>query len=221
MLSYLERELQPSCQLACLETIRILSRDKSCLAPFSSRAAMETLAHHAAILQREGEATPESPDLERIVEALKCLCNMVLNCEAAQSLGAELQLVVGVAERLKQCREPQWNHEVLFFDLRLIFMLTAIRMDVRTQLQHDLRGVSLLSEALDATLGVCWPDTYEVAREGFADGKELPPFSRGVTDCAMEILKILFNITFDTNQRQVDEVSRTRSREIHLKYSKL
>ncbi|XP_076121403.1 chaperone Ric-8A [Alosa pseudoharengus] len=205
VLGYLERELQPSCQLACLETIRILSRDKTCLAPFSSRAAMETLAQHAALLPREGQATPESPDLERIVEALKCLCNMVLNCEAAQVLGAELQLVVGVTERLKQCREPQWTHEVRFFDLRLIFMLTAIRMDVRMQLQQELRGVSLLAEALDATLGVCWPDTYEVARTGVADGEELPPFSREVTDCAMEILKILFNITYDTNQRQVDE----------------
>ncbi|KAG5273422.1 hypothetical protein AALO_G00151150 [Alosa alosa] len=205
VLGYLERELQPSCQLACLETIRILSRDKTCLAPFSSRAAMETLAQHAALLPREGQAAPESPDLERIVEALKCLCNMVLNCEAAQVLGAELQLVVGVTERLKQCREPQWTHEVRFFDLRLIFMLTAIRMDVRMQLQQELRGVSLLAEALDATLGVCWPDTYEVARAGVADGEELPPFSREVTDCAMEILKILFNITYDTNQRQVDE----------------
>ncbi|XP_062403213.1 synembryn-A [Sardina pilchardus] len=205
VLGYLERELQPSCQLACLETIRILSRDKTCLAPFSSRAAMETLAQHAALLPHPGQASPESPDLERIVEALKCLCNMVLNCEAAQALGAELQLVVGVTERLKQCREPHWTHEVRFFDLRLVFMLSAIRMDVRLQLQQELRGVSLLAEALDAVLGVCWPDTYEVARAGVAEGDQLPPFSREVTDCAMEILKILFNITYDTNQRQVDE----------------
>ncbi|XP_031420179.1 synembryn-A isoform X2 [Clupea harengus] len=205
VLSFLERDLQPSCQLACLETIRILSRDKKCLAPFSSRAAMEILAHHAALTQKEGEATTEIPDLERIVEALKCLCNMILNSEAAQGLGAEMHLVVGLAERLKQCREPIWNLEVLFFDLRLTFMLTALRMDVRTQLQQELRGVNLLAEALDATLGVCWPDTCEVARAGVTDGEELPPFSREVTECAMEILKILFNITFDTNHRQVDE----------------
>ncbi|KAL2093651.1 hypothetical protein ACEWY4_010963 [Coilia grayii] len=205
VLGYLERELQPSCQLACLETIRILSRDKSCLGPFSSRSALETLAHHAAITRREGELAPGSPDLDRIVEALKCLCNMVLNSPTAQELGAELQLMVGLAERLKQCREPQWNHEVRFFDLRLTFMLTALRMDVRTQLQQDLRGLSLLTEALDAMLGVCWPDTYEVARDGVTDGEEPPPFSRPQTECAMEILKILFNITFDTNHRQVDE----------------
>ncbi|XP_063052145.1 synembryn-A [Engraulis encrasicolus] len=206
VLSYLERDLQPACQLACLETIRILSRDKSCLGPFSSRSALETLAQHAGLLTSAGpDDTNSSPDLDRVVEALKCLCNMILNSSAAQEQGAEMQLIVGLAERAKQCREPQWNHEVRFFDFRLTFMLTALRLDVRSQLQHDLRGVNLLTEALDAVLEVCWPDTHEVARDGVADGQQAPPFGRAQTEVAMEILKILFNITFDTNHRQVDE----------------
>lgn len=50
VLSFLNRELQPSCQLACLETVRILSRDKHCLDPFISHSAMSTLARYAGIL---------------------------------------------------------------------------------------------------------------------------------------------------------------------------
>lgn len=61
---------------------------------------------------------------------------------------------------------------------------------------------------MDATLGLCWPDTLETARAGLKDipPEELPPLSRQQTELAMEILKILFNITFDTTRRKVDEV---------------
>lgn len=34
--------------------------------------------------------------------------------------------------------------QVHFFDLRLAFLLTALRVDVRAQLAHELHGVSLL-----------------------------------------------------------------------------
>lgn len=66
----------------------------------------------------------------------------------------------------------------------------------------------VLVNQLDATLGVCWPDTLETARAGLEDvpPEQLPPLSRQQTELAMEILKILFNITFDTNGRKVDEV---------------
>uniref|UniRef100_A0AAR2J498 Synembryn n=1 Tax=Pygocentrus nattereri TaxID=42514 RepID=A0AAR2J498_PYGNA len=214
VLGFLERDLQPSCKLACLETIRILSRDKSSLAPFSSRHAVQTLARHAAVSLGQGNRTPEMPDIDVIVEALKCLCNLVFNSSEAQEAAAQLQLVFGVAERLKQCREPQWNHDVRFFDLRLTFLLTAIRVDVRTQLARELRGAALLTEVLDATLGLRWLDTYEVARAGAEGQSEVPPLGRMETERAMEILKILFNVTFDTNRRKVDEV-RARWDPIH------
>lgn len=49
VLGFLDRELQPSCLLACLETVRILSRDKNCLDPFTNQFAMSTLARYASI----------------------------------------------------------------------------------------------------------------------------------------------------------------------------
>ncbi|XP_067444793.1 synembryn-A isoform X3 [Thunnus thynnus] len=239
VLALLNRELQPSCQLACLETVRILSRDKNCLDPFISRSAMSTLARYAGIAvassaahnqqvegQGEGEggeegeaaevssdvvkeASPpsENSDQEVIVEALKSICNILLHNVTGQVVAADLQLIKGVAERLKQCHDSTWNHEVRFFDLRLTFLLTALRVDIRAQLAQELHGISLLGNQLDATLGLCWPDTLETARAG-SEGvppEELPPLSRQQTELAMEILKILFNVTFDTTRRKVDE----------------
>uniref|UniRef100_A0A3B4ZBZ4 Synembryn n=1 Tax=Stegastes partitus TaxID=144197 RepID=A0A3B4ZBZ4_9TELE len=187
VLGFLNRDLQPSCLLACLETVRILSRDKHCLDPFISRSAMLTLARYAGIVVD----IPATPAHSHLVEGQ----------------AADLQLIKGVAERMKQCHDPTWNHEVRFFDLRLTFLLTALRVDVRAQLARELHGISLLGNQLDATLGLCWPDTLETARAGFEGipPEELPPLSRQQTELAMEILKILFNITFDTTRRKVDE----------------
>ncbi|KAM4573563.1 chaperone Ric-8A isoform 2-T2 [Odontesthes bonariensis] len=241
VLGFLKRELQPSCLLACLETVRILTRDKHSLDPFIRCSSMSILACYAGItttctaspaqsqpvegqvegeqgdgeeaaegsgtVVRESSFPLENPDQEVMVEALKSICNILLHNETGQVVAAELQLIKGVAERLKQCRDPTWTHEVRFFDLRLTFLLTALRVDVRAQLAQELHGISLLGNQLEATLGLCWPDTLETARAGFEGipPEEVPPLSRQQTELAMEILKILFNITFDTSRRKIDE----------------
>ncbi|XP_048216947.1 synembryn-A isoform X2 [Perognathus longimembris pacificus] len=69
----------------------------------------------------------------------------------------------------------------------------ALRTDVRQQLFQELQGVRLLTKTLELTLGV----TPEVRPPEF-----LPPQE---TERAMEILKVLFNITFESIKREVDE----------------
>lgn len=202
LIKFLERELQPSCQVTCLESIRILSRDKYCLEPFTTEEGLKTLSRHAGIDYSE-ELIREVPDLEVILESLKCLCNIVFSSPRAQELTAEARLVVGLTKRIKLYNERSLPHEVKFFDLRLLFLLTALRVDIRQQLAQELRGISLMTDTLELTLGVKWMDPYEVATE---EGL-LPPLPRQETERAMEILKVLFNITFDSSKREVDEVS--------------
>ncbi|XP_013803732.1 synembryn-A isoform X2 [Apteryx mantelli] len=200
LIKFLERELQPSCQVTCLESIRILSRDKYCLDPFTTKEGLKTLSRHAGIDYSE-ELIREVPDLDVILESLKCLCNIVFSSPRAQELTAEARLVVGLAKRIKLYNERSLPHEVKFFDLRLLFLLTALRVDIRQQLAQELRGISLMTDTLELTLGVKWMDPYEVATE---EGL-LPPLPRQETERAMEILKVLFNITFDSSKREVDE----------------
>lgn len=76
----------------------------------------------------------------------------------------------------------------------------------------------VLGNQLEATLCLCWPEPLVTARaghEGFPP-EELPPLSRQQAELAMEILKILFNITFNTNRRKVDEVRRNISCEVSI-----
>ncbi|XP_067356661.1 synembryn-A isoform X2 [Channa argus] len=225
VLDFLNKDLEPSSQLACLKTVRILSRDKHCLVPFINRSAMSTLARYADIatvecdgaegkevnevkeVEKETSPSFDNPDQEVIAEALKSICNILLHSETGQVVAEELQLIKGLSERLKQCHGSTWNHEVCFFILRLTFLLTAMRVDIRVQLAQELHGISLLGKQLDAILGLSWTDTLQPARAGFENmpAKELPPLSQQNTELAMEILKILFNLTFDTTTRKAEK----------------
>lgn len=190
----LEQGLPLSRRVTWLQSIRILSRDRSCLDPFTSRQSLQALACYAGISSSAGSA-PEALNMDIVLEALKCLCNLVLSSPVAQVLAAEARLVVSLAERVGLHGESGVPHDVQFFDLRLLFLLTALRADVRQQLFQELRGVRLLTNALELTLGVTPKDSAP---------EPLPPQE---TERAMEILKVLFNITFDSVKREVDQVS--------------
>uniref|UniRef100_A0A673T5J5 Synembryn n=1 Tax=Suricata suricatta TaxID=37032 RepID=A0A673T5J5_SURSU len=191
LVSVLERGLPSSQRVTWLQSIRILTRDRSCLDPFTSRESLHALASYAGIAL-EG-SVPEPLDMDVVLESLKCLCNLVLSSPVAQVLAAEARLVVRLAERVGLYHKSSFPHEVQFFDLRLLFLLTALRTDARQQLFQELQGVRLLTDALELTLGM----TPEMGPPEL-----LPPQE---TERAMEILKVLFNITFDSIKREVDE----------------
>uniref|UniRef100_A0A3P8V5C0 Synembryn n=1 Tax=Cynoglossus semilaevis TaxID=244447 RepID=A0A3P8V5C0_CYNSE len=93
VMSILGKPIQLSCQRTCLETLRILSRDKRVLGPVVTKEGMLTLGGMAKLHtpeaggdnERTSEEDTRSEEEERVVvEALKCLCNVVYNSPAAQ-----------------------------------------------------------------------------------------------------------------------------------------
>ncbi|XP_046889132.1 synembryn-B isoform X2 [Hypomesus transpacificus] len=216
LLRVLGRPVRPLCQSTCLETLRILSRDKRALGPVATREGMLVLARLAQLRGGEGEeggdgdgcafpqAEPQTEEEERVVvEALKCLCNVVFNSVAAQQVGAEVQLAQGLCSRLQTARagRHEMGHEVGLFSLRLLFLLSALRPDVRGGLCRELHAVRLLTEVLERTLEVRWVGPYEAA----------PPDSLGQAipaednERAMEALKALFNLTLSDTGDQDSE----------------
>ncbi|XP_078075719.1 chaperone Ric-8B isoform X1 [Mustelus asterias] len=198
LLKVLQKDMGPSCQATCLETIRILSRDKKVLAPLTTRPAMLALMRLAG-LEYTQSSMPEKAKFSVITEALKCLCNIVFNSEKAQQLSVDFKIAVGVCERLKMHRDKNLPHEIKFFDLRLLFLLSALKMDIRTQVKEE-QGLLLLTDILESTLDIKWSDTYVVAEDCGHD-----PLSKEKADFAMEALKALFNVTYDNSQKKTDE----------------
>ncbi|MEQ2228840.1 hypothetical protein ILYODFUR_012776, partial [Ilyodon furcidens] len=138
------------CLLNCfLHVGQICSKQYDTINCFSPQVGVvqkdgKETAEDSSVVLKESPPSSENTDQEVIVEALKSICNILLHNETGQAVAADLHLINGVAERLKQCNHTTWNHEVCFFDLRLTFLLTALRVDVRAQLAQELHGIKLL-----------------------------------------------------------------------------
>ncbi|KAI3360273.1 hypothetical protein L3Q82_014594, partial [Scortum barcoo] len=106
-----------------------------------------------------------------------------------------------------------------FYKLRLLFLLTALRPELRLQLQQSHisvlyillsahwftcpcqeRGVSVLTKGLEQCLAVRWGEGYEVLSDSTA-----PPISKEMSQDVIEILKILFNIAHRFHRQEPDE----------------
>lgn len=180
------------CQIICLETLRILSRDKKVLAPVTTKDNMHTLLKLAK-LEREQTTLGDAGDFPVIVEALKCLCNIVFNSPEAQKLSLELNMAAGLCHLLEKCSDGSTVNDIRCFDLRLLFLLTLLHTSIRTQLKQELHGLTLLTNTLESILSVHWVGKYQAATE--ENGPALPVQE---TDCAIEALKALFNVTLDS-----------------------
>ncbi|KAM8892357.1 chaperone Ric-8B isoform 2-T2 [Spinachia spinachia] len=208
VLSVLGRQVKPSCQKTCLETLRILSRDKRVLAPVATREGMLILGGMAGLKAGGGgdenrnisQEDTLSEEQERVVvEALKCLCNVVYNSPAAQQVSVDVQLVDGLCATLSTART--WHHDVGLFTLRLLFLVSALRPDVRGVLRRELHAVTLLTEVLEHTLDVSWVGPYESARP---DPQALPTAAED-NERTMEALKALFNLTLSDTGGEEDD----------------
>ncbi|XP_077685085.1 chaperone Ric-8B isoform X4 [Eretmochelys imbricata] len=192
ILNILEKDTKTSCQVACLEALRILSRDKKVLVPVTTKENMQILMRLAKLDMTE-DSLEDVSNFPVIVEALKCLCNIVFNSAIAQKLSLELNLAAMLCNLLKKCKDQQFVDDIKCFDLRLLFLLSLLHTEIRSQLHHELQGLQVLTQALESSFSIRWTDKYKAAEEH--DGS---PLSLQETDCAIEALKALFNVTLDS-----------------------
>ncbi|XP_049614247.1 synembryn-A isoform X2 [Syngnathus scovelli] len=132
-------------------------------------------------------------------EALKVLCNLVYNSTWAQERFSTLRLICGLRERLSSSVSCPAPSSVQFYELRLTFLVTALRPELSAQLQQE-GGVSILSAALEGCLGAQWKEQYECALDPAA-----PAISPEASQRIIEILKILFNVTHRSHRQAPTE----------------
>ncbi|TRY59956.1 hypothetical protein DNTS_017614 [Danionella cerebrum] len=132
-------------------------------------------------------------------EAMKALCNVIYNSPKAQERASRLRLLHALSKKIKEGLHASSAPSGQFYELRLLFLLTALRPELRTELQLE-RGVCILTAALEQCLEVSWGETHEVLTDLTA-----APICKEVTQRALEILKTLFNITNSVHRQEVDE----------------
>lgn len=188
----LAKDIPTTCQVSCLEVLRILSRDKKILVPVTTKENMQILLRLAK-LNESDDSLEKVSEFPVIVESLKCLCNIVFNSQMAQQLSLELNLAAKLCNLLRKCKDRKFINDIKCFDLRLLFLLSLLHTDIRSQLRYELQGLPLLTQILESAFSIKWTDEYESAIDHNG-----PPLSPQETDCAIEALKALFNVTVDS-----------------------
>ncbi|XP_048658554.1 synembryn-B isoform X6 [Marmota marmota marmota] len=188
----LVKDVPTTCQVSCLEVLRILSRDKKILVPVTTKENMQILLRLAKLTESD-DSLEKASEFPVIVESLKCLCNIVFNSQMAQQLSLELNLAAKLCNLLRKCKDRKFINDIKCFDLRLLFLLSLLHTDIRSQLRYELQGLPLLTQILESAFSIKWTDEYESAIDHNG-----PPLSPQETDCAIEALKALFNVTVDS-----------------------
>jgi hypothetical protein len=136
----------------CLSTLRIMTRDSRNLDVLFTADRIETMLHLANLVgEEEAYMTNASKDFDSrvVIEAQKCLCNLIYNNQVIQRLSCHNSSIDGIMLRMKMYKEPSLPLEVKYFDMRMLFLLTALCPDVRPKVRDEYHGLIYLMETVD------------------------------------------------------------------------
>lgn len=92
------------------------------------------------------------PKTEIVLESLKCLCNITFNSEVARALCAHTSIAQGLIARLRVYKDIPCKYEIMLFDMKLLFILTALRHDIKAKIKDELHGMDYLTSGLKELL---------------------------------------------------------------------
>lgn len=194
----LNDEALESHHILCLNTIRILSRDESSLLKNNTvvddMACLLKMAHLTATssLVTEPSQEQESPrsvssldilgdfNQDRVMEALKCLCNLVFQNAEIRRECVRQNVADYIFHRLSSTLQVPGCIEL--FDMKLLFLITALETSVRSRVLFELNGLTYMTQLLD---------------EKVRNSEELTDEQLDVLN---EMLKVMFNITSCTDK---------------------
>lgn len=179
----------------CLNTVRILTRDEFSLQTNYIEQEVNVLLKLARIEasalklpatpdelkqqekeQADTQQEPSKDQSEVIAEALKCLCNLVYQSSDCRRQCLRQHCLDAILKRVaSSMRHPS---TLEFYDMKLLFLLTALEPAARSRLQIDLNGLTYMTKWLDDKLG-----------EDAAAGSEEQ------LNIICELLKVMFNVT--------------------------
>ncbi|XP_034489721.1 synembryn [Drosophila innubila] len=141
----------------CLNTVRILTRDEFSLQTHYIEQELSTLLSLARIdaSSIEVDLDEELSDAQANItaEALKCLCNLVYQSADCRRQCLRQHSLDAIVKRLAtDSSMHNYPSTLEYYDLKLLFLLTALEPTARTRLQIDLNGLIYMTKWLDDKL---------------------------------------------------------------------
>ncbi|EAT38718.1 AAEL009415-PA [Aedes aegypti] len=174
-------------RVECLVAIKLLSRDKTYLNDTVREDQLDCLLGLAGIGALGDVRFTAGEEVQ--IEALKCLSNLIFQSSKCQELCLRNASTEGIMRRIKTYKDGNVCYDIRYFDMKLLFLLTAINCDIRAKVREELHGLVYLVETLDLFMGQA------------AEEKE---FSVNV-ELINEVLKVLFNLTVRTPLNAIPE----------------
>ncbi|XP_013175239.1 PREDICTED: synembryn-A [Papilio xuthus] len=195
----------------CLSALRILSRDKLEVDAIVCEKWIIILIDKAGLfnfLNIDDETRPVEiiPQKEEAIEALKCLCNLALNSEVSRALCAHTAIAQGLVARLRSYKDIPYKDDIMLFDMKLLFILTALRQDISAKIKSELHGMDYLISCLNEIITEASVDPDVAGACGGVTGDSHCFLQDNQEAIICEILKIQFNLTLQNSlDDQVDE----------------
>ncbi|XP_033170770.1 synembryn [Drosophila mauritiana] len=175
----------------CLNTVRILTRDEFSLQTNYIEQEVNTLLKLARIEagslklpatpdelkqqeSKEPQLEPSQAQSEVIAEALKCLCNLVYQSSDCRRQCLRQHCLDAILKRVASSMRHPCALE--YYDMKLLFLLTALEPAARSRLQIDLNGLTYMTKWLDDKL----------VEESVGEEQ---------LNIICELLKVMFNVT--------------------------
>ena len=217
-----------------LQALRILTRDKKDLDRLFNADRLSLLLHMARLVGEEEAFMTENCsefDSRLVVEAQKCICNLIFNSPALHRMCASNSCIDGIMLRLRMYKDPHLPAEVKYFDMRMLFILTALSPEMRRRVYEEYHGFIYLMEVIDLLLKQTAepgqrpskksqrkrkakshasiaavstpPEPPNPIRETKSVEHELNDLS---VEMCCEVLKVLFNLSYNIDKYNPDDV---------------
>ncbi|KAA0193907.1 putative Synembryn [Fasciolopsis buskii] len=125
----------------CLSCVRILSRDENSLNRLAENNIVESIYKFAF-------HSNEDNDPKKIIEALKALSNIIFKRPSTIPFLRTLGIVRNLTEHLKLSINRPDRNNILLIDLKLLFILSGLEPEVRSELASDPEAFALFANLL-------------------------------------------------------------------------
>ncbi|CAL7942373.1 unnamed protein product [Xylocopa violacea] len=183
----LSNNLESPLHYNCLSTLRILSRDKTNLNELITDERINIILDNALLKETN---TDQSTYNNVTIEALKLLCNLIFNSTKMQQVLPTTSCLSCLIERMKKYNNAI-PHEIMLFDTRIIFLITAFNISTRQVIQMQLNGDECLIKMIENISVQCDRDELVIKDDN--------------ATLACEILKALFNLYINSDDATEEE----------------
>ncbi|XP_018342678.1 PREDICTED: synembryn isoform X2 [Trachymyrmex septentrionalis] len=169
----------------CLAALRILSRDKTNLNDLINDDAIKIILQNAGLTK-----ICEKEQISCIIvtiESLKLLCNLLFNSVKVQQSQVLISSLPYLIDRIKNYTTHD-SYDVKLFDVRILFLLTALNTSTRDIIKTDLYGDVYLINII----------------EEFAATQNQNSETEEIT-IVCEVLKVLFNLYIHSDDIGVED----------------